>query len=128
LLAKDLHLLDAVDYHKLAERTTEPPGAPAASAAVLDFTMDRRTPGIKDVTARWLPIVYFLLLPVPVLSGEPGLPDFHEVDPNVYRGRQPAPEGYASLAKMGIKTVIDLRGGWLHVPHERRLVREAGMR
>jgi tyrosine-protein phosphatase SIW14 len=72
---------------------------------------------------------YLLLccLVAPVLAGEPGLPDFHRVDANVYRGRQPRPEGYANLAKMGVKTVIDLRGGWLHVPKERKKVCAAGM-
>lgn len=68
-----------------------------------------------------------LLLPA-TLSGQPGLKDFHQIDTNVYRGRQPAPEGYQTLAKMGIKTVIDLRGGWIHVPHERKMVERAGMR
>jgi protein tyrosine/serine phosphatase len=63
-----------------------------------------------------------------VLAGEPDLRDFQQVDADVYRGRQPSPEGYATLAQMGIKTVIDLRGGAIHMPHEKRLVEKAGMR
>jgi protein tyrosine/serine phosphatase len=41
----------------------------------------------------------------------PGLPNFHQVDDRVYRGARPTPEGLKSLPALGIKTVIDLRGG-----------------
>jgi len=40
----------------------------------------------------------------------PGVPNFHQVDEHVYRGAQPHGEGFANLAKLGIKTIIDLRG------------------
>jgi len=40
----------------------------------------------------------------------PGVPNFHQVDEHVYRGAQPNGQGFAGLAKIGIKTVIDLRG------------------
>ena len=69
-----------------------------------------------------------LLIVVSVFAAEPGLRDFQQIDANVYRGRQPSPEGYITLAHMGVKTVIDLRGGMIHVPHEKRLVEKAGMR
>jgi len=39
-----------------------------------------------------------------------GVPNFHQVDEHVYRGAQPDGSGFAALAKLGIKTVIDLRG------------------
>jgi tyrosine-protein phosphatase SIW14 len=39
----------------------------------------------------------------------PGIPNFHQVNERVYRGGQPAPEGWQSLSKLGVKTVIDLR-------------------
>jgi tyrosine-protein phosphatase SIW14 len=39
-----------------------------------------------------------------------GVPNFHQVDEHVYRGAQPSDQGFAGLAKMGIRTVIDLRG------------------
>ena len=39
----------------------------------------------------------------------PGVPNFHQVNERVYRGAQPRAEGWSSLAKLGIKTVIDLR-------------------
>jgi tyrosine-protein phosphatase SIW14 len=44
------------------------------------------------------------------LSDVTGVPNFHQVDEHVYRGGQPRGEGFASLAKIGIRTVIDLRG------------------
>jgi uncharacterized protein (TIGR01244 family) len=39
----------------------------------------------------------------------PGVPNLHEVNERIYRGAQPTAEGWHSLAKLGIKTVIDLR-------------------
>jgi len=41
----------------------------------------------------------------------PGLPNFHKVTDDLYRGAQPTAEGMRELAKMGIKTVINLRAG-----------------
>jgi protein tyrosine/serine phosphatase len=40
---------------------------------------------------------------------KPGLPNLHEVAPNIYRGAQPLPEGFKSLKQMGVKTVINFR-------------------
>ncbi len=40
----------------------------------------------------------------------PGVPNFHQVDDHVYRGGQPNGQGFADLAKIGVRTVIDLRG------------------
>jgi tyrosine-protein phosphatase SIW14 len=37
------------------------------------------------------------------------LPNFYKVDDHVYRGGQPTDDGFKDLAKLGIKTVIDLR-------------------
>ena len=37
-----------------------------------------------------------------------GLPNLHKVNDNLYRGAQPKKQGYQSLKKMGIKTIIDL--------------------
>jgi protein tyrosine phosphatase (PTP) superfamily phosphohydrolase (DUF442 family) len=38
-----------------------------------------------------------------------GLPNLHQVTPQLYRSAQPYPEGFAALEKMGIRTVISLR-------------------
>jgi protein tyrosine/serine phosphatase len=49
-------------------------------------------------------------LPAASLPDVPGLENFHQVDEHVYRGAQPHGEAFSGLAKIGIKTVIDLRG------------------
>jgi tyrosine-protein phosphatase SIW14 len=49
------------------------------------------------------------------------------VDEHIYRGRQPDKEGFQELARTGIKTVLDLRGGPIHKPHERKVVEADGM-
>jgi len=54
----------------------------------------------------------------------PGVPNFHQVDEHIYRGAQPNGEGFNGLAKLGIKTVIDLRGEG----SEGAAVAHAGMR
>lgn len=57
-----------------------------------------------------------------------GLPKrFKKVDDNLYHGRQPAPQDYAELKKMGINTILDLRGGSIHKPHERKEAEAAGL-
>ncbi len=40
---------------------------------------------------------------------KPGLPNLHEVSPNIYRGAQPLPEGLTALKAMGVKTVVNFR-------------------
>jgi protein tyrosine/serine phosphatase len=58
------------------------------------------------------------------LPDVPGVHNFHQVDEHVYRGAQPDGGSFAGLAKIGIKTVIDLRGErW-----EQSAVENAGMR
>ena len=39
----------------------------------------------------------------------PGLPNFHKVSDDLYRGAQPTAEGMKQLKKLGIKTVVNLR-------------------
>ena len=46
----------------------------------------------------------------PVFAGSvPGIENFDQVDAHVYRGAQPTDEGFRYLAKLGVKTIIDLR-------------------
>lgn len=56
-----------------------------------------------------------------------GVPNFHQVDPHIYRGGQPSERGLESLSKLGIKTVVDLREGGSHTAAERRAVEALGM-
>lgn len=60
-------------------------------------------------------------------SAQTTIPHLLRIDDHVYRGRQPRPQDYAELKHIGIKTVLDLRGGWIHRPHEAREVHAAGM-
>ena len=39
-----------------------------------------------------------------------GIKDFAKVDEYLYRGGQPKPEGIEELKKLGIDTIVDLRG------------------
>ena len=41
----------------------------------------------------------------------PGLSHVGRVAPGIFRGAQPLPEGYATLAEIGVRTVINLRPG-----------------
>jgi protein tyrosine/serine phosphatase len=56
----------------------------------------------------------------------PGLRNFHQVNEHIYRGAQPAVWGYKTLASMGVKTIIDLRGG-LAESVEKKLARDQGL-
>lgn len=48
-------------------------------------------------------------LPLSPRNDLPGLPNFAQVSPSLYRGAQPTVEGFARLKAMGIKTVVGLR-------------------
>jgi uncharacterized protein (TIGR01244 family) len=60
------------------------------------------------------------------------VPNFHEVNQQVFRGAQPTGEGWNSLAKLGVKVVIDLRqdkeGNEHRISAEANAVQGAGMR
>ena len=50
------------------------------------------------------------VLGLPLMAGSvPGIHNFDRVDDHVYRGGQPTDEGFDYLAKLGVKTVMDLR-------------------
>ena len=61
-------------------------------------------------------------------SDTQGVPNFHQVNDSVYRGAQPTRQGLVSLAKLGVKTVIDLRGEGNRSHSEEQAVKAAGMR
>lgn len=39
-----------------------------------------------------------------------GLPNLHQLTPDLYRSAQPEAEGFAELERMGVRTVLSLRG------------------
>ena len=61
----------------------------------------------------------------------PGLSHFYQVNDHLYRGAQPSPAGWSSLAQMGVKLVIDLcregETGGHSTAAERKAVEAAGM-
>ncbi len=58
----------------------------------------------------------------------PGLPRFAQVAEGFYRSGQPNAVGFQYLARLGVKTVIDLRGPGERAERERALVESLGMR
>lgn len=75
-------------------------------------------------------ILFFALLPVFPADAikAPAVHNFHQVEPHLYRGAQPTPAGIKDLAKLGVKTVVDLREGSEHSRFEKNVVNAAGMR
>lgn len=71
--------------------------------------------------AVWIPAQKYLWRTPDALSGnqrpskwaEPvslsGVPNFHRVSTDLYRGEQPTPEGFRNLHAMGIRTIVNLR-------------------
>ncbi len=55
--------------------------------------------------------ISLLVLGLPAFAGSSvqGIKNFSQVDNHVYRGAQPTDEGLNYLAKIGVKTVVDLR-------------------
>ncbi len=58
----------------------------------------------------------------------PGVENFHQVNDHVYRGAQPTSEGFQQLAKLGVKTIIDLRETDGRSTVEKKAVEANGMR
>jgi tyrosine-protein phosphatase SIW14 len=78
-------------------------------------------------SARRFPIA-LLVFGLPVSAGSaPGIKNFDRVDAQVYRGGQPTAEGFQYLAKLGVKTVVDLREAGARSRAEQRMVTSNGM-
>ena len=72
------------------------------------------------LAASWLPPALAVTVP--------GIRNFHQVDAKVYRGAQPAPDGFRYLAGIGVKTVVNLREQDGLSAREERLVTSLGMK
>jgi tyrosine-protein phosphatase SIW14 len=57
-----------------------------------------------------------------------GVHNFHQVNDHLYRGAQPSNPGFGELAKLGIKTIFDLRESGQRSASEKKTVEAAGMR
>lgn len=83
---------------------------------------------IRSGIVRGSQIVLFLLgLPAFGGTSVQGVPNFWQVDGHVYRGAQPTDEGFRNLAKLGVKTVVDLREADARSMEEEKAVSSAGM-
>lgn len=70
-----------------------------------------------------------VLLAMPAFAADPaGVPNYHQVNDRVCRGGQPSEEGFKNLAKMGVKTVINLRAEDEMAGNEKKIVEAAGMK
>ena len=79
--------------------------------------------------ARTMVLAPALFLAVAAFGQQPaGLENFHRVNDQLYRGAQPSEQGFISLAKLGVKTVLDLREFDGRSLAEKRMVEAAGMR
>src|SRR6266702_2917931 len=58
----------------------------------------------------------------------PEIKNMQAVNGHIYRGAQPSSEGFKQLAKMGIKTVIDLRDRAAQADREKQIVESLGMK
>ena len=73
--------------------------------------------------------IFVFLMGLPVFGGPvQGIQNFWQIDDHVYRGAQPTNEGFRNLAKLGIRTVIDLRAADGRSTAEEKTVTAAGMR
>jgi len=72
----------------------------------------------------------WLVLALPAFAGTSpqGIKNFAQVDTAVYRGAQPTEEGIQYLAKIGVKTVVDLRAADERSEAEEKMVATAGMK
>src|SRR5579883_2579096 len=75
-----------------------------------------------------IPMWAKIVLLAALWTSAPGVPNFHKVNDNLYRGGQPSREGFQSLAKLGVKTVVDLRIPDGQSNAEKKLVESLGMR
>jgi protein tyrosine/serine phosphatase len=77
--------------------------------------------------SRTLLAIFTMSIPPLAEASAPGIGNFYKVDEHVYRGAQPTAEGFKYLAKLGVKTVLDLRGPDGFSAEEARLVTALGM-
>jgi protein tyrosine phosphatase (PTP) superfamily phosphohydrolase (DUF442 family) len=70
-----------------------------------------------------------VLFSLPAFTGSsvPGIHNFYQVDEHVYRGGQPTNDGFSYLAKIGVKTVLDLREPGRRSDQEEQAVTALGM-
>ena len=71
---------------------------------------------------------FLAFVPVDTMAQSKDLPNFEKVNNQLYRGGQPKAEGFVELKKLGIQTVIYLRGDDDKALKERAAAESAGLR
>jgi protein-tyrosine phosphatase len=80
-----------------------------------------------SIFSRSLVALFLFGLPALASSSVQGINNFYQVDEHVYRGAQPTTVGFGYLAKIGVKTVLDLREDDDRSYREARVVTSLGM-
>ena len=80
-----------------------------------------------SIFSRSLVALFLFGLPALASSSVLGIGYFYQVDEHVYRGAQPTTAGFGYLAKIGVKTVLDLREDDDRSYREARVVTSLGM-
>jgi len=93
-------------------------------------SMRKFSPENEDVLSRTLRLsIAALIFGLPGFAGSAcGIRNFDQVDPLVYRGGQPTDDGLRCLARLGVKTIIDLRKHDQRAKAEEHMVTSAGMK
>jgi tyrosine-protein phosphatase SIW14 len=73
-------------------------------------------------------LLFALAIPVFAGSSASRIENFQQVNDHVYRGAQPSDEGFQYLAKLGVRTVIDLRETDERAKAEESVVTADGMK
>jgi tyrosine-protein phosphatase SIW14 len=105
-------LASAPAYPAPQERVSQTLPAETGECTALDVAAtDSNSASTNVTTARVIPLHQKL----------PGLSNFGQITPTLYRGERPTKEGLACLVKMGVTIVISLEGKYkdLHKPVER---------
>ena len=61
-------------------------------------------------------------------SREKEIPNFHQVNPNLYRGGQPKKDGLQQLKQLGVTTIINLRDSDEQAGAEEKVAKSIGLR
>jgi uncharacterized protein (TIGR01244 family) len=88
---------------------------------------------MKTRPVNWISVFLALLLAALVVlsrrtATDEELPNFHQVNGQLFRGAQPKKNGFKRLADLGIKTIVNLRADDGLSRIEEREARAAGMR
>ena len=81
---------------------------------------------------KYFPIILIIALASFTQAQKPStdkdLPNFYSVNQNLYRGAQPTEQGVKDLAKMGVKTIINLRGDEDRAKNEEIWAKNSGIK